>query len=394
MAGGSYIDLLHWLMARSKRDKARELPRTTLVANPMNDNVTVYPNPLNDEAEEEADDVADNVAGGERLDQMLKDSAEKSVERAGKTGDASIEVDHTKAAGTVAALKAGGGIGAAAAQFMIVCSWMMTFNLVIAVDLAWPEWWHGLWGWCSFFAFPFKFFVPVDLIFPSVAVSNAAEYFATLTVQPLLALYVWYRASFFHEKSVTSSGDSLRCYNWLFTDAKKDWIRWDTGRRWLGTVVLWLSFWLVPPAVGLALAIKNDTLEPVEQGNETVSSRDTQEYHMPWYSAAWLCFGSFVPLLLGLSGIQGDHAWRIQDCTESKRPGRGILRPVGPQRVHTACIHHVDHALVSRRRIYGPLETTNRRCERQRDTADDLGRFCARDARDFGSAGLGARPPL
>eukprot|EP01046_Picozoa_sp_COSAG06_P055722 COSAG06_NODE_10330_length_1701_cov_1.552434_2_plen_287_part_00 len=286
MAGGSYIDLLHWLMARSKRDKARELPRTTLVANPMNDNVTVYPNPLNDEAEEEADDVADNVAGGERLDQMLKDSAEKSVERAGKTGDASIEVDHTKAAGTVAALKAGGGIGAAAAQFMIVCSWMMTFNLVIAVDLAWPEWWHGLWGWCSFFAFPFKFFVPVDLIFPSVAVSNAAEYFATLTVQPLLALYVWYRASFFHEKSVTSSGDSLRCYNWLFTDAKKDWIRWDTGRRWLGTVVLWLSFWLVPPAVGLALAIKNDTLEPVEQGNETVSSRDTQEYHMPWYSAA------------------------------------------------------------------------------------------------------------
>ena len=109
MAGGSYIDLLHWLMARSKRDKARE--RTTLVANPMNDNV--YPNPLNDEAEEEADDVADNVAGGERLDQMLKDSAEKSVERAGKTGDASIEVDHTKAAGTVAALKAGGRPAAA-----------------------------------------------------------------------------------------------------------------------------------------------------------------------------------------------------------------------------------------------------------------------------------------
>ena len=344
---------------------------------------------------------------------------------------------------------------------MIVCSWMMTFNLVIAVDLAWPEWWHGLWGWCSFFAFPFKFFVPVDLIFPSVAVSNAAEYFATLTVQPLLALYVWYRASFFHEKSVTEksvtekSGDSLLgahvqgrddgkwydavidevhdggasytvtwskkygtwpqqtlpaestrmmtrtpsrfTYHWLFADAKKDWLRWDTGRGWLGTVVFWLSFWLVPPAVGLALAIQNDTLEPVEQGydtlepieqgNETISSKDAQEYHIPWYSAAWLCFGSFVPFLLGYKVILRGAYKTAQNRSD---PDEVFFGQWAPQRVHTACIHHVDHALVGRRRIYSPLETANYGHFQR----DDLGRFCTRDARDFGSAGLGARPPL
>eukprot|EP01043_Picozoa_sp_COSAG02_P012540 COSAG02_NODE_484_length_21389_cov_9.202583_9_plen_1163_part_00 len=247
------------------------------------------------EVDNGGDNRKDDVeAGAGRIQEQLEKSVAAGIEKGVGKAALDVGIDYKKVAATLAK---GGGFGRPAAQALLVINWMQNFSLITLLELKWPPWWRSLWSWLPVvFAFPFKLVVPIEVIFPSVEMDESAQYAVVLSIQPVLAAYTWYRASFFNGKSVVNC---LKCMDGvLFEGAKEAWIKWDTGWHWGLTLVGWLTIWLAPPALHVA-----NELSAFDDAGSYGSSDDETSYELPLFATVWLCFFSFVPFMLGYKSI-------------------------------------------------------------------------------------------